>query len=180
MEFTFTKTTFETLDLVLEVERRAFGSEIEAALVEKLLSDSSAEPYISLLAFSGKQAVGHILFTRVQLSENPETLAHILAPMAVVPEFQGKGIGGALIRAGTDRLKEMGSKLVFVLGHIDYYPRYGFINDAARFGFLTPFPIPREVADAWMVQELLAGEIESNNGKVMCADSLMKPEYWVE
>ncbi len=180
MQLIFEKTTPETLALALEVEKLAFGSEVEAALVEKLINDSSAAPRLSLLALSEQKAVGHILFTRVRLSQNPDTLAHILAPMAVLPEYQGKGIGGALIRIGIEQLKEMGSNLLFVLGHIEYYPRYGFIKDAARYGFSAPYPIPREATDAWMVQELLTGEIKRNSGTVVCADSLMKSEYWVE
>lgn len=165
---------------VMEIEKLAFGQDKEAQLTADLLVDSTASPCLSLLAFYNNEPVGHILFSRVQLEENGEPLLHILAPLAIKPEFQNKGIGGLLIKKGHELLEEMGVELSFVLGHITYYPKHGYINNAAKFGYCTPYPIPEEVADAWMVCELKSGAIDKYSGKLIFADALMKPEYWRE
>ena len=126
---------------IMLVEELAFGYKKEANLVADLLKDKTAEPILSLLAFYKKKAVGHILFTRIYIDNAiNQPLFHILAPLAVIPEFQKQGIGGLLIEAGIDILKEKGSKLVFVLGHMEYYPKYGFIPDAKSLGFKVKIP----------------------------------------
>jgi putative acetyltransferase len=165
---------------VLLVERAAFGSDTEAELVRALLHDPSAQPVLSLLAREGARPVGHVLFTAARLREasHPGPLA-ILAPLAVVPEAQGRGIGGALIERGLQLLRESGVDLVFVLGHPSYYPRHGF-EPAGRAGLDAPFPIPAEHADAWMVLALRPELIGVVRGTVMCADTLNRPEYWRE
>lgn len=168
------------LNDVLFVERAAFGHDEEAELVMELLVDSSAKPVLSLLAFNDNQAVGHILFTaaRLTINQNAASIA-ILAPLAIVPDAQKKGIGGKLIVRGLQLLSDSGVDLVFVLGDPEYYPRYGF-KPAGPLGFEAPFPIPDEHADAWMVQALSPGVIGSVTGKVICADEMNKPEYWHE
>lgn len=167
------------LDAVLAVEREAFGEEDEAELVRALLDDPSAMPILSLLAFRGKRAVGHILFTRVRLQAHPQLSLAILAPLAVVPDAQNQGIGGKLIVHGLNLLRASGVDLVFVLGHPGYYPRHGF-TPAGTLGLQAPYPIPEKDADAWMVQALRPGVIGSVSGTVLCADALDKPEYWRE
>jgi putative acetyltransferase len=166
-------------DTVLQVEREAFGTEEEASLVDDLLGDPSARPVISLLAFDGSEAVGHILFSRVRIIPSAELSAALLAPLAVVPYAQNKGVGKALAEAGFELLNEAGVELVFVLGHPEYYPRFGFLPAGVR-GFEAPFPIPEEHANAWMVKELTEGGIDNYSGKIVCADELCKPEYWRE
>lgn len=173
------ETCEEDIETILEVEKRAFGSEVEAQLVANLLSDKTTEPNLSLLAYAENEAIGHILFTRVRIGEQNNVLAHILAPLAVKPSFQKQGIGGLLITEGLKGLKKKNSELVFVLGHNTYYPKYGFINNAAKLGFEAPYTISEEHANAWMVQELNAGAILQNNGKITCANTLMTPEYWM-
>ncbi len=141
------KASETDLETALTVERAAFGTEEEAALVHGLLADPSAQPALSLLAFEDHRAVGHILFTRAGVEGHPHLNASILAPLAVIPEFQKQGIGGALIRQGLQALAATGIDLVFVLGHPDYYPRHGF-EPAGRRGFQAPYPIPPQNADA--------------------------------
>ena len=166
------------LDDVLSVETAAFGHDEEAGLVRDLLNDATAQPVLSLLALENDRAVGHVLFTAVRLTKSPNTAA-ILAPLAVVPESQRKGIGGQLVGRGLQLLSKSGVDLVFVLGHPGYYPRHGF-EPAGRLGFEASYPIPDEHADAWMVQALRPNVIGSAYGKVICADALDKPEYWRE
>ena len=103
----------------------------------------------------------------------------MLAPLAVHPDVQARGIGGRLVVEGLGRLKRAGVGLVFVLGHPGYYPRFGFIEAGAN-GFSAPYPIPPENAAAWMVQALRPGLLGAVPGRVVCADALDKPEYWRE
>ena len=168
------------LNDVLIVEKEAFGYDKEANLVKDLLSDPSAKPLYSYLAINDGRAVGHILFTSAHI-ENTQNGASIslLAPLAVIPDFQKQGVGGKLIEHGLQNLAGSGVDLVLVLGHPDYYPRYGFKPAGVR-GFEAPYPIPEEHANAWMVQELRPGVIGSVSGKVKCADMLNKPEHWRE
>lgn len=166
------------LEDVLSVERQAFGQDDEAELVLELLNDPSSRPLLSLVARDGDRPVGHILFTAARLDGASRNVsAAILAPLAVVPEAQGKGVGGSLIEHGIERLGEAGLELVFVLGHPGYYPRHGF-RPAARLGLAAPYPITPE--DAWMVLALRPGVIGCVCGTVACAQAMDRPEYWRE
>lgn len=167
---------------IIDVETRAFGHDKEAKLTAGLLNDPTGLPMLSLLAMHGSKAIGHILFTRAYIDEMTpdQPLFHLLAPLAVVPEYQKQGIGGLLIAEGLKQLKAMGSQMVFLLGHIDYYPRHGFINDARQFGYHTLYPIPEEVKGAWMLQSLTAEEFPIKKGKVFCCNELNRPEHWRE
>lgn len=176
------ETNSKDFNDIMLVEERAFGYVKEAELTADLLSDKTAEPFLSLLAFHDKKPIGHILFTRAYIDEMNTTqpLVHILAPLAVIPEYQKQGVGGALINEGLKRLKEMKSEMVFVLGHMEYYPKYGFIPDAKKLGFNAPYPIPAEFANAWMVQSLNHEGFVTGKGNVICSDELNKPEHWSE
>ncbi|WP_407356386.1 GNAT family N-acetyltransferase [Methanolobus sp. WCC5] len=166
---------------IMIIEKEAFPSEDVADLVGQLLTDKSAEPVVSLLAFKDDEAVGHILFTRAAIdAEGPSPSIYILAPLAVRPDHQRQGIGGMLITEGLKKLKEMEVEMVFVLGHEEYYPRHGFIPDSASLGFTAPFPIPEKDANAWMVQALTPEGFSKVRGTVVCADSLNRPEHWRE
>ena len=105
---------------------------------------------------------------------------HILAPLAVIPDYQGKGIGANLIKKGLELLRILGSEAVFVLGHENYYPKFGFIPDAESQGFIPPYPIAKKNAGAWMVQVLDKERFFDYPIKIRCADKLSKPEYWKE
>ncbi len=174
------ETTASDLDDILSVEREAFNNEKEPGLVRDLLEDPSAKPVLSLLAFEDDRVVGHILFTKTRIiGTQNEVSSAILAPLAIVPDMQKQGIGGKLIESGLKLLSRTGVDLVFVLGHPEYYPRYGF-KTAGCLGFEAPYPIPDKHADAWMVQALRPGVIDSICGKVVCAEAMNKPEYWRE
>jgi putative acetyltransferase len=162
----------------LLVERAAFGQDDEAELVRRLLDDAGARPLLSLLARDDGRPVGHILFTAAHLDGPSRAVAAaILAPLAVVPEAQGKGVGGRLIARGVELLARSGVELVFVLGHPGYYPRHGF-EPAGRHGLAAPYPISPE--EAWMVRALRPGLIGSVRGTVVCAEAMDRPEYWRE
>lgn len=173
-------TVHSDLDDILHIEREAFGSNDVPDLVEELLSDPGAEPVLSLLAFHDNRPVGHILFTAARLSGHENSLSvSILAPLAILPEFQNTGYGNRLINYGLNHLKETGVDLVFVLGHPGYYPRSGF-EPAGMLGLQAPYPIPDKNADAWMVKALRPGITGSVTGTVVCCNALNKPEHWRE
>lgn len=150
-------------------------------LVHDLFDDETAKPIHSLVAIENEKLIGHVLFTKVIITDCPiDVEAQILAPLAVLPEYQSTGIGGRLIEEGLRHLKASGIDLVFVLGHIDYYPRSGFINDAKGLGFEAPYSIPEEFAEAWMVMALSSGIIGKAKGKVECSAVLNQPQHWRE
>ena len=107
------------------VNRLAFGQDAEARLVDALRAGGFAP--VSLVAEINGQVVGHILFSDLSIiTETGNVSALALAPMAVLPEFQRQGIGSALVRRGLEVCKEQGHRIVVVLGHADFYPRFGF------------------------------------------------------
>ena len=166
------------IDAVLGVERLAFSRDDEPNLVTALLQDPTAQPSLSLLAYVAGRPVGHILFTKVTLpSDSRSFSAAILAPLAVVPESQRQGLGRALIERGASILADSGVQLLFVLGDPAYYTRCGFAP-ATPYGLHAPYPIVPEAA--WMVRSLAPNLLGVVKGKVTCAESLAKPEYWRE
>ncbi len=180
-KITIRQTSDSDLQDILEINRRAFGEEDVASLVEGLLKDATAQPLLSLLAFVDGKPVGYILFTRATLEgQTDQPKIQILAPLAVLPEFQKQKIGGKLITEGISQLRKSGTKLVFVLGHETYYPRHGFIPDAKSFGFPATYPIPEKNKDAWMIYPLVRNALNGKTGKVICADFMNNPEYWHE
>lgn len=168
---------------IRDIHASAFGQEHGQEIVELvdgLLDDGTAKPLLSLVAETDGSLVGHILFTAAHLQPwNQGFSVQVLAPLAVAGDFQGKGVGGALIREGLQQLAESGVDLVFVLGHPGYYPKFGF-RPAGVLGFETPYAIPAENAGAWMVQELRAGVIGRVGGRVQCAEVLNQPRHWRE
>jgi len=110
---------------VFHVNATAFETDAEATLVDALRTQ--ANPLISLVAVLEDQIVGHILFTPVRVKNAPDSAITLaLGPMAVVPELQGQGIGTKLVDAGLEECRTLGAAAVFVLGHAEYYPRFGF------------------------------------------------------
>lgn len=175
------KTTPEDFNDVIKVEGLAFDYNGVEILAGELLTDTTAEPIVSLLAFHKNKPVGHILFTRASLEGCPDDpMVHILAPLAVIPEYQNEGIGGMLIDEGLRLLRDMGSHIVFVLGHRGYYPRHGFKPYAGRLGYPAPYPIPEKDADCWMVQPVSDDGFDIGKGRVICSEMLDKPEHWRE
>jgi predicted N-acetyltransferase YhbS len=168
---------------IREVHESAFGAQegpVVAELTIELLHDPTAKPLLSLLAVAESKPVGHVLFTSVRLSgAQTSPVAHILAPLGVVPDHQRQGVGTQLVRTGLAALERSGCELVFVLGHPEYYPAIGF-QPAGPFGFSAPYPIAERNAAAWMVLELQPGILGAVHGAVRCAEAMNKPEYWVE
>lgn len=138
----------------------AFETPAEANLVDVLREQ--AQPLVSLIAEDNGAIVGHILFSPVSLSAYPALRIMGLAPMAVAPAHQRKGIGSALVRTGLEQCRQLGFGAVVVLGHAAYYPRFGF-SPSARFGIGCEYEVPEEV---FMIVELQVGFLRGASGKV--------------
>ena len=139
---------------VFQVNRLAFGREDEGKLVDAIRSGTA--PRLSLVAEQGGIIVGHIFFSPVTIPGARGTVAACgLGPMAVLPTHQRRGIGTALVRAGLDAARAAGHDAVVVMGHPEYYPRFGFVPAHAK-GLTCEFGAPPE---AFMVLELRAGAL---------------------
>jgi putative acetyltransferase len=150
-------------DAIDQVIQLAFGRTDEAGLVRNLRSDGDL--LLSLVADSSSAIVGHVAFSRMFVDTGTRQIAAVsLAPVAVRPGVQQMGVGAALIREGLARLRQDES-IVIVLGHPQYYPRFGFSSDAAK-PILNPF----NAGAAWMALELRNGALSGiqRNSKV-CA-----------
>jgi putative acetyltransferase len=149
----------DDLEAIREVNRRAFGQEDEARLVDALRDGRYAR--LSLVAEEGGQVVGHILFSDLPILTPADALhALALAPMAVLPSHQRQGIGSRLVREGLRACVEAGHRIMVVLGHPDYYPRFGFSSRLAE-RLKAPFSGP-----AFMAQELVPGALANVTGEV--------------
>ena len=140
------------------VNESAFGRADEADLIDNLRAEGAV--LLSLVAEVDDCIVGHILFSRMSI-ESIDAVA--LAPMAVLPEYQGRQIGSELLRRGLDELRDRGERIVIVLGHEHYYPRFGFSTELAR-RLSSPFP-----PEAYMALELQSGGLDGVAGRVKYA-----------
>ena len=129
---------------IAELNRLVFERDLEAKLVELIRDSDRYIPELELVAELDGAVVGHILFSYIDLvgQENLQVLG--LAPMAVQPEFQRRGIGSALVRVSLEAASERGESMVLVLGHPQFYSRFGF-EPSVSYGIESPFPVPEEV-----------------------------------
>ena len=163
------KENLEDYEAVFELNKITFGHDEEANLVNKLRKGSSYINGLALVAEYQKRIVGYILFTKVKIIDkngsNTESLA--LAPMAVEYAFQRMGIGSKLVKEGLKKAKKLGYYSVIVLGHKEYYPKFGF-KPASNWKIEPPFDIPDEV---FMAKELKEGELRNVHGIVKYDDA---------
>ena len=142
-----------------EVSRLAFGGEGESRLVDALREGGHAR--ISLVAEEDDRIIGHILFSVLTIATpQGEIEALSLAPMAVVPSHQRKGIGSSLVREGLRACRDAGHRIVIVLGHPEFYSRFGFSAKQAE-PLRSPYSGP-----AFMVVELVADALKCIEGEV--------------
>ncbi len=151
----------EDRSAIRTINEAAFGGPDEADLVDKLRADGHV--LSSLVAELDAGLVGHILFSRMWIRSQAGALvsAVALAPMAVLPEHQRRGIGGQLLRYGLEVLRRRGQKIVIVVGHPTYYPRFGFSTEKTQ-SLKSPFP-----AEALMAIELSTGALGGIQGSVV-------------
>jgi putative acetyltransferase len=142
------------------VNTAAFETSVEADIVEAL--HAKGVRLVSLVAELDGATVGHILFSPVSLAEHPQLRVVALGPMAVVPHHQRNGIGSALVREGLKRCRQLGYQAAIVIGHPEYYPRFGFVP-AGKFGIRCEYDVPENV---FMIVELEAGALRGVSGLI--------------
>ncbi len=132
----------------------------EQDLVVRLRESDGFLPALSLVAEEDGNIVGHILFSEIQIGKADSLM---LAPVAVLPAYQRRGIGGMLIREGHRIAKEKGFTSSTLVGHPDYYPRFGY-KRASTWGITLNIPAPDE---CFMAMELVPGALEHVSGMIV-------------
>ena len=141
---------------VRNMNRRAFGQDQESNIVDALRANGAA--LLSLVATLDDRVVGHIMYSPLTIGGNVTGAA--LGPMAVLPEHQRQGIGSKLVKVGNQKLKDAGYPFIIVVGHADYYPRFGF-KRANEHGITCEWDLPDDV---FMLLVLDQAKMESVSG----------------
>lgn len=141
---------------IRDLNRRAFGQDQEGNIVDALRANGAA--LLSLVATLKHQVVGHIMYSPISVGDN--VMGAALGPMAVLPEFQRQGIGSKLIEVGNRKLKDAGCPFIIVVGHADYYPRFGF-RSASKHGIKCEWHVPD---DAFMLLVLDEAQMAGVSG----------------
>ena len=150
-------------DGIKKVNDLAFGQINEGIMIEKLRDNSDYISELSLVAVLDNEIIGHILFFPIKIkNESKINKSLSLAPMAVHPDFQNKGIGSKLVIEGLKKAMEFGYTSVIVVGHPNYYPRFGF-KPASKWEIRLPLKVPDE---AVMALELNPGSLKNCRGIV--------------
>ncbi len=172
MKVTIRKEEEKDYKRVHEVSCLAFQQENESKLIEKIRKGKNFIPELSLVVEIDDEIVGHILFSRIKIIGDLVYDSLALAPMAVIPEFQKRGIGSKLVKKGIEKAKELGFDSIIVLGHKEYYPKFGF-QRASKWNIKCPFEVPDE---AFMAIELTKKAFEGKAGTVKYPDEFMEVE----
>jgi len=148
-------------EAIRRVNDQAFGQPDESRIVDAVRT--AGRSIISLVAVDGPTVVGHILFTPVVI-EPPGSIGRALGlgPMAVSPDVQRRGIGSSLVEAGLEECRRLGYTVVVVVGHPEFYPRFGF-RPGSRYGLRCEFDVPDDV---FMVVGLSPGVLAGQGGVV--------------
>jgi predicted N-acetyltransferase YhbS len=157
----YSKTEEMTKQAFLHEE---YSDKKEHLLVNNIRKSDAFIPELSLVAINhSNELVGHILLSKITIVDQDKVADSLaLAPVSVAPSFQKKGIGSQLIRAALQKAKEIGYQSVIVLGHKDYYPKFGF-KQAAIWNIKPPFEVPDEV---FMALELTEHSLRNVQGVV--------------
>jgi putative acetyltransferase len=165
-------------DSILKVIETAFSDE-ENKLIMNLvveLSEETTSPSIkSLVAEVDNQVIGYVSFSPIFLKSDLSISGYILAPLAVAPKHQKKGIGSNLIKSGIDMLTENGVGVVLVYGDPDYYGRFGFKAEIGL-SFVPPYSL--QYPFGWTGMMLNETSIPEQPIQFDCVTALSKPELW--
>ncbi|CEJ73796.1 GNAT family acetyltransferase [[Clostridium] sordellii] len=171
MNIIIRKENIKDKNIIYSLIKEAFKNEIhsdgdEPDLVNRLRNSKNYIPELSLVATFDESIIGYIMFTKILIeNEDKESEALALAPLAVLPGYQGKGIGSKLINKGLEIAKNLGYKSVIVLGSETYYPKFGF-KEALCFGIKAPFEVP---SPNFMSIELEESALKDVSGTVVYA-----------
>lgn len=171
------EATINDLESIKNVYLEAFDDS-EAKMVAdfsiSLLKEQHLVKIISLVAIVKNKIVGHIAFSPVFTESNNEHFGYILAPLAILPEYQNNKIGSSLVRHGLDIISNTGSVIVFVYGDPKYYSRFGFKRETAK-NYSPHFKL--QFPDGWQALTFNSDGLPGG-GKIKCVDSLNNPELW--
>ncbi|MGE7630797.1 GNAT family N-acetyltransferase [Bacillus paramycoides] len=144
-----------------------FSDKTEHELVSRIRECDAFIPEVSIVAVD-EEIVGHIMLSKITIEQDGATVDSLaLAPVSVAPSHQKKGIGGKLIAAAIEKAKELGYESVVVLGHQDYYPKFGF-KKASDWNIKAPFEVPDEV---FMAMELRETALQGVAGVVQYSEA---------
>lgn len=153
---------------IRRVVTAAFGRRAEADLVDALSASTAWVPELSLVAQEDRAVVGYVALTRASIRTVAGDVGLLaLAPLAVAPDFQRRGIGAALVHAALEIAASRGERAVVLIGHPSYYPRFGFEPAAAR--GLTSVFAQGDHAASFFVRELRSGALTGVEGAVLYA-----------
>lgn len=156
------KVVFELVEAAFAGQKYSDGS--EHFLVERLRKSNAFIPELSLVAVADEVVIGHILLTKVNIVNDSASFGALtLAPVSVLPEYQRKGIGGQLINAAHSIAKDLGYQSVVLLGHAEYYPRFGY-RKCSDFSISLPFGSADENC---MIIELASDALQGVSGEVV-------------
>jgi predicted N-acetyltransferase YhbS len=161
------------LEAIRYVNAAAFGQDAEARLVDEIRRGPDFIAALSLVADEGAPAgvVGHLMLSRIHVVDgSARTAVLALAPMAVRPDRQRRGIGSRLVREGLGAARDLGWGVAIVLGHPGFYPRFGFEPAAPR-GIRCPWLVPEDV---FMVAELVPGALARVRGEAVYPEAFMR------
>ncbi|MBB6218002.1 putative N-acetyltransferase YhbS [Anaerosolibacter carboniphilus] len=161
-----TAQDYKVTEFIVEkaFENAEYSDHKEQFLVARLRKSASFIPELSLVAELDGKTVGHIMLTKIFIqNEVKEYESLALAPVSVLPQYQNKSIGNALIIESLKIAKQLGFKSIVLLGHSKYYPRFGF-RPASIWGIKAPFDVPDE---AFMALELEERSLEGIAGTVV-------------
>lgn len=165
------ESTHEDSSAIERLYPEAFPDEDLLPLVRDLLEDAAIT--MSLVGTIDSQIVGHAILTKCGVVGS-SVRATLLGPLAVAPDWQKRGFGSAIVRAGLQRLDSIGVSLVCVLGDPAYYSRLGFVPETR---VEPPFRLPVEWQGAWQSQELRDAALP-NTGKLSVPPQWLQPSLW--
>ena len=153
---------------IRRVVTAAFGRRAEADLIDALSKSEAWVPELSLVAEEDRAVVGHVAATRASVRTVAGDVGLLaLAPLAVAPDRQRRGIGAALVRAAIAIAEARGERAIVLIGHPSYYPRFGFEPASSR--RLTSVFAPGDHAPSFFALELRAGALTGVEGPVLYA-----------
>lgn len=161
--------TDRDIEEVYNINMFAFGRENESKLINRLRVGPSFISELSLVAISNDKLIGHILFTKIELDylDDLKIVTLALAPMAVLPSYQNKGVGSQLILSGLSIAKQLCYESVIVLGHRYYYPKFGF-EPASKWNIQCPFKLSDN--GSFMALELTTNSLKKTKSVVIYPD----------
>ena len=172
------KATQNDADAIRSVHLAAFPEgerDLISDVAVEMLSEAASPPVLPLVAEVDDTIIGHVTFSPVTSRDTKEHLGYILAPLAVSPGHQKRGIASQLIKSGVQHLSELGSGVLLVYGDPGFYGRFGFVVDRAE--CYTP-PYRLQYPFGWQGMALGDFDFPSSSVSISCVSCLSAPALW--